>query len=922
MRVVTKDDQWPRCMWKKATIPVHGNSAYTAEVFPVECPPRTSVSSGVAVSHLPLCDEAVIGREVRDLTGTGRDENIDSSILVTPNLPCEERSWQSSKSSHADRQRCNANDESGLDDDDAYESCPQCCGETVARAKLAEHLEHFCSYRLVPCPRLGCKSLVVFDALDRHLSMECKIVQRNSAMVQRFHERVERSKNKEADTVGTPPDMEVQDREKEKRHEMAARSLRRQTVLEERWQMEMNDDRLQCNEPKACEFELPPDSYRDVRAERSRRRSSQLLECPNSCGKEVHQKMMEDHLGVDCPNRKVPCKNCEFGCPVMVRVRDRDNHENVDELLRPRSALELSGDIGYVAVSSDDIKPPWTAEFWVLRASSERAFGSVFKKCCGALDEYLEAKEELVKKETALNTLKQELSAISRRVAQPTNRDGKSEQEVAAEAVIALAREHQATSLHVALCRADYKLLVYASKKLLSESTENAHLPDGDVFSERSREHIKSLDGASDGSLERCIELLAKEQHEEDATMPKNNNLNQGYGGNRKKNRKNQRKAERKKLRHTRRASTQQTAFLDEDSLNEKVQREISGRGSLDIIASSEKKIQLSLAVGADEFVGFSIAGQGDYSVNAYVPRGRWTHVAYVACGTPKREVSIYVEGSLAGRVKGVECCLPGEMLFAKQHPLSGCVQEIRYWACKRSKRELNQWMHKLLPETSTQEGLLGWWKFEEGRGRYAFDMTENKYQSTIFGRGLRWVTEEDTGLDPPTQSWRERHVCKVELRRARLAKAGREQLALTDCPLGCGDSVMKKLVAFHSEFICSKRVAPTPHWLQEEKRAVRLEYAAKSVERSETVVCQSCEQTVARRSITKHTESECEYRGVSCTNPGCNISLPFCRLVLHQKYLCESIWKENQLKMAMQSRERTGYSVPWQLSGGNAQPE
>jgi hypothetical protein len=45
--------------------------------------------------------------------------------------------------------------------------------------------------------------------------------------------------------------------------------------------------------------------------------------------------------------------------------------------------------------------------------------------------------------------------------------------------------------------------------------------------------------------------------------------------------------------------------------------------------------------------------------------------------------------------------------------------------------------MHTLLDESATSEGLLGWWTFEEGGGRFAADVTEGRYRNALQGTSI-----------------------------------------------------------------------------------------------------------------------------------------------------------------------------------------
>ena len=72
----------------------------------------------------------------------------------------------------------------------------------------------------------------------------------------------------------------------------------------------------------------------EAAAARSRARRV-AVECPG-CGAIMAMRLLPKHMRDECENRKVPCKNFAFGCPCMVRVRDRGTHEDASHLMRPR----------------------------------------------------------------------------------------------------------------------------------------------------------------------------------------------------------------------------------------------------------------------------------------------------------------------------------------------------------------------------------------------------------------------------------------------------------------------------------------------------------------------------------------------------------------------------------------------------------
>ena len=198
---------------------------------------------------------------------------------------------------------------------------------------------------------------------------------------------------------------------------------------------------------------------------------------------------------------------------------------------------------------------------------------------------------------------------------------------------------------------------------------------------------------------------------------------------------------------------------------------------------------------------------------------------------------------------------------------------------------------------------------------RFAFDVSDQRYQSKICGRGTRWVTADDLKVPAPTPAWRERACCKVEIRRAKLAKAGRTQLAPCECPYGCGAPLLKKDVKFHTTFMCKEIVEEPPDWLHGEVRRKRSELAELGQKQMEEVECPSgCDMILKRKDVKKHLKDDCEYRMMQCSNPGCTTFVPLIRLKAHEQFFCESEYAVTKKEMVKKVREKVGYPTPWRL--------
>jgi hypothetical protein len=110
-----------------------------------------------------------------------------------------------------------------------------------------------------------------------------------------------------------------------------------------------------CNRHLGCNEELPlallqlhlkeeciVERKKDEMAEKSKNRD--LFLCAG-CGQEVPLPRYRRHQREQCINRKMPCKNCDLGCRVMLRPSEREKHEFIDgnKDAQMRSCLYLGG---------------------------------------------------------------------------------------------------------------------------------------------------------------------------------------------------------------------------------------------------------------------------------------------------------------------------------------------------------------------------------------------------------------------------------------------------------------------------------------------------------------------------------------------------------------------------------------------------
>ena len=204
-------------------------------------------------------------------------------------------------------------------------------------------------------------------------------------------------------------------------------------------------------------------------------------------------------------------------------------------------------------------------------------------------------------------------------------------------------------------------------------------------------------------------------------------------------------------------------------NIETRIAEEVGKRGGIETLFGSEKAL-FQLEMGPKERVGIKIVGRKDQIFNYRCPRERWVHLAFVA---DSAGVFLLENGKTASRLRDITVALPMREIGGKETACQCLMQEVRYWKVKRSKEDLTKWMHEVLPGSATNDGLLGYWTFEEGSGEHVNDVTDQRFRARKAGRGLKWAFSEamatvEVGA-PPTPSWREQNVCKVRQFETRL---------------------------------------------------------------------------------------------------------------------------------------------------------
>ena len=308
--------------------------------------------------------------------------------------------------------------------------------------------------------------------------------------------------------------------------------------------------------------------------------------------------------------------------------------------------------------------------------------------------------------------------------------------------------------------------------------------------------------------------------------------------------------------------------------------------------------------------------------------------------------LELFVDGASAGApvaVKNLELKLPMRDFGGDRDSVDagfhGLLLEARYWKGARSPQELVEYMHRLPPADRLQQGMVGWWTFEEGEGRYAFDRSELRYRSRIQGgwretepeKRVAWATPfGDAGA--PTPASREAGVCPVELRLVRLAEKARRALELIPCER-CGAEVLTHGMRAHVRNHCVFREVPCDLCgkLVVFKDRLRHRYPAEGEEADCPVVAQrdalaarhagghvvtecrlGCGARLPKRDRARHEKERCRLRPATCPNAGCGAVVAFERLRDHVANFCEDPYFVARRRMIRKYRAIRKYGRPW----------
>jgi hypothetical protein len=299
-------------------------------------------------------------------------------------------------------------------------TCPHCFVQLSVR-ELRGHMQKSCTQKMVQCPERGCSAVLPQNELKEHMKNGCFFAKKRRSLaavsVKRREDiqnetikRIEAHKSKPAlpfqpqshfqqhndddhdgidhDHVSSNDDIEITFRPKAPPVEEEALiqcDNCKDMIPEDRFKAHANDEcrfrKIYCtNRHMGCMDEVPlcemnlhlkqscvVEQKKDELVSRSRKRR-QEVRCPG-CGDTYELQYLRQHENTTCPNRKVPCRNHALGCEVVVRLKDRKDHEDVTNGVKPRPCLFFDGQDTRLLLEEDDVTPPWTTEVWVYRPS-------------------------------------------------------------------------------------------------------------------------------------------------------------------------------------------------------------------------------------------------------------------------------------------------------------------------------------------------------------------------------------------------------------------------------------------------------------------------------------------------------------------------------------------------------------------------
>ena len=127
-------------------------------------------------------------------------------------------------------------------------------------------------------------------------------------------------------------------------------------------------------------------------------------------------------------------------------------------------------------------------------------------------------------------------------------------------------------------------------------------------------------------------------------------------------------------------------------------------------------------------------ASQGWRSISISPPSyGVWHHVAMSWDGI---NIKAYLDGEEVGSSSGSGTMSGGGPIYIgnwqQQEGFSGKIDDVQYWNIALSESEIQT--HMNTEPTGNEEGLIGYWNFNESEGSELIDLSGNGYNGTVYG--------------------------------------------------------------------------------------------------------------------------------------------------------------------------------------------
>jgi len=140
-------------------------------------------------------------------------------------------------------------------------------------------------------------------------------------------------------------------------------------------------------------------------------------------------------------------------------------------------------------------------------------------------------------------------------------------------------------------------------------------------------------------------------------------------------------------------------------------------------------------------------------TIGSLADDGNWHHLAMTWKQDAKNGFVSYLDGRVVERRDSSNTPLPklnAALILGGEKGKSfarGTLDEIRIWNRARSQAELKADQHRRL--IGYEDGLIAYWRLDEGQGKIIHDQTDNAYHGTLQGKGS-WVNSDAPVGDNP----------------------------------------------------------------------------------------------------------------------------------------------------------------------------